>query len=67
MNSVELEVEMKRHGENGGILASVLNISPQTFSAKKNGEKAEFTQKEIATIQERYNLSAERVVEIFFA
>lgn len=67
MNSIELEVEMKRHGENGGVLASALGMTPQTFSAKKNGEKAEFTQGEIAAIQERYKLSSDRVMEIFFA
>lgn len=35
MNSIELEVEMKRHGDTGSVLAKYLNITQQTFSAKK--------------------------------
>lgn len=67
MNSIELEVEMKRYGDTGESLAKALHISAPTFSAKKNGIKAEFTQKEIAFITDRYNLSGDRVLEIFFA
>lgn len=66
MNSIELEVEMKRHGDTGDTLAQFLNMTPQTFSAKKNGIKSEFTQKEISSIKERYELDSERIVEIFF-
>lgn len=66
MNSIELEVEMKRHGDTGGTLAKYLEITQQTFSAKKNGDKAEFTQKEISMIKDRYNLDDSRIVEIFF-
>lgn len=67
MNSIELEVEMKRHGDTGSVLAKYLNITQQTFSAKKNGDKAEFTQKEISMIKSRYELNDSRTVEIFFS
>jgi len=65
MNSVELDVEMKRHGDTGGTLAKALGISQSTFSAKKSG-KSEFSQKEMSIIIERYGLSGERIMEIFF-
>ena len=66
MNVKELKVEMIRHNENGDDLANGLGISRQTLSRKMNN-KAEFTQKEISAIKERYNLMPERVSEIFFA
>lgn len=65
MNKDELKVEMLRHGDNGGSLSEALGIQQATFSNKLNG-KAEFTQGEISTIKERYDLSAERLGEIFF-
>lgn len=67
MNSVELEVEMKRHSDTGQDLAVFLGIAPQTLSNKKKGEDAEFTQSEISAIATRYSLSPERITEIFFA
>lgn len=66
MNSVELEVEMKRHSDTGGMLADYLGISAQTFSAKKHGKNADFTQSEISMIKSRYDLSPDRINEIFF-
>lgn len=65
MNSIELEVEMKRHNDTGQTLAKALGISPATFSKKKNGD-AEFTQKEMKKIIDRYSLSSDRTNEIFF-
>ena len=67
MNIKELKVEMIRHDDNGGDLATALGISRQTLSRKFNSDKTDFTQSEIAKIQKRYNLSGERVSEIFFA
>lgn len=68
MNSKELKVEMLRHGENGDKLASHLGISRQSLSNKiSENNNSEFTQKEISKIIEHYNLSTERVMEIFFA
>lgn len=66
MNSTELEVEMLRNGDSGTDLANAIGIKSPTFSNKKNG-KAEFTQSEIRQIADRYNLSPERIKEIFFA
>ncbi|MBO7357984.1 MAG: hypothetical protein J6U37_05700 [Lachnospiraceae bacterium] len=65
MNSIELDVEMKRHGDTGGTLSKALGISQSTFSLKRSG-KAEFTQREMSVIVTRYNLSGERLLEIFF-
>lgn len=65
MNKIELRVEMVRRNETIEDLAKVLGIVRPTLSAKINGKG--FTQKEIATIKEHYNLSPERVAEIFFA
>ena len=67
MNIKELKVEMLRHDDTGDDLARALGITRQTLSRKIHSEGAEFTQKEIATIQTRYTLSGERVSEIFFA
>lgn len=66
-NSQELRIEMLRHNDTGGMLAKVLGIAHPTFSNKLNNkEGAEFTQKEISLIKDRYNLSSERVDIIFF-
>ena len=39
MNKRLLESKMKMFGDTNGSLAKALGISPQSFSAKKNGEK----------------------------
>lgn len=68
LNKNELEAEMKRHGDTGGTLSKYLGIARSTFSAKINETNgAEFTQGEIASIKQRYSLSADSVVAIFFA
>ena len=67
MNLKELRVEMVRHDDTGGYLAKALGISRQTLSRKFNSNNSDFTQKEMAIIQKRYNLSGERIGEIFFA
>jgi len=68
MNEIELEVEMKRHGDTGAMLIEALGISHPNFIDKKKNKSANgFTQKEIAIIQKRYNLTPERLQEIFFA
>lgn len=67
MNKNKLESVMRLHGDTGTILADHLGIARSTFSAKINETNgAEFTQKEIATIKQRYKLSAQEVDEIFF-
>ncbi len=66
MNAKELKVEMIRNNDTGIELAKALGISRIAFSKKIN-LKTQFTRNEILAIKERYNLSAERVMEIFFA
>lgn len=67
MNKLKLESIMKLNGDTGTSLAEYLGIARSTFSAKINETNgAEFTQSEISMIKERYSLSAEDVVSIFF-
>lgn len=68
MNKRLLESKMKLFGDTIKALAEALNLSPQSISAKKNATNGkEFTQGEIKIIKERYNLTPEEVVLIFFA
>lgn len=68
MNSKELKIEMMRHNETGEHLAKALNISRQTLSNKMSeNNSSDFTQQEIATIKSHYDLTNDRVIEIFFA
>lgn len=67
MNKLKLESVMKLHGDTGTSLAKFLRIARTTFSAKINETNgAEFTQGEIARIKEKYSLSPEDVIAIFF-
>lgn len=67
MNKLKLESVMKLHGDTGTSLAKFLDMSRTTFSAKINETNgAEFTQGEIATIKEKYSLSPDDIVSIFF-
>ena len=63
MSATELRIEMKKHNENAKILADVLDLTPQGFSLKK--KHGRFTPAEIRTIADRYDLSADRICEIF--
>ena len=68
MNSKELKIEMIRHNDNGESLSKAIGISRQTLSNKMSeNHPADFDRAEIAKIKERYNLSNDRVDEIFFA
>lgn len=68
MNKNLLVSKMKLHGDTNAMLASAIGISPQRFSAKLNEyQGAEFTQGEILKIRERYHLTDDEVVNIFFA
>lgn len=66
MNKKELQVEMVRFGDNGDSLAKALGITRSTLSRKMNGI-SDFTYNEMSIIIHRYNLSGERIKEIFFA
>ena len=68
MNKALLKSKMALYSDTGRTLAEALEIAEPTFSAKLNGYNgAEFTQKEIAAIRERYKLTDEEIVAIFFA
>ncbi|MBQ2347016.1 MAG: XRE family transcriptional regulator [Clostridia bacterium] len=67
MNKTELKVEMLRNDETIEDLAKILGITRPTLSAKIHSRNKGFSQKEIAAIRDHYNLSPERVAEIFFA
>jgi len=67
VNKLKLESIMKLNGDTGTSLALFLGIARSTFSAKLNETNgAEFSQKEILAIKEKYNLTADEVVGIFF-
>ena len=67
MNTKELQIEMLRHNETGEHLSKYLGITRQTLSRKMSSENSsDFTQSEIKKIKEHYNLSVERISEIFF-
>lgn len=58
---------MKKYGDNGGQLAKYLGITRGTFSLKLNEKNgAEFTNKEMIKIKERYKLTPDQVDLIFF-
>ena len=67
MNKLKLEAIMKLHGDTGTSLAMYLGIARSTFSMKINETGgAEFTQGDIGRISNKYGLSSEEVVDIFF-
>lgn len=67
MNKRRLESVMRLNGDTGTSLARFLNMARTTFSAKINETNgAEFRQGEISMIKEKYSLSPEDVVLIFF-
>lgn len=67
MNTARMRSIMVLHGDTNAVLASVVGVSPQTFSVKINERNgAEFTQGEMSKIKERYNLSPEEMDDIFF-
>lgn len=68
MNKLRLESVMRIHGDTGTSLAVYLGMARTTFSAKINETNgAEFTQGEISAIKEKYKLTPEDIVNIFFA
>ncbi len=73
MNPDYLKMVMRRHNDSLNDLASALNICRQSlymkmrYVAKGEERKQEFTQSEIRTMTERYNLTPEEIVNIFFS
>jgi len=66
MNVKELKVEMLRHGDTCGELAKALGFSSVSMTSRLKG-KTDFTRTEIEIIRDRYDLSADRIVEIFLS
>lgn len=68
MNKRLFKSKMALYGDSNATLAAAIGISPQRCSAKLNGTNgAEYTQKEIMCIKNRWNLTADEVNSIFFA
>ena len=68
MNGTELLVEMQRHNETREQLSNYLGITRQTLARKMSDDNnSDFTMGEIKKIKEHYNLTIERVDEIFFS
>lgn len=65
MNSLEMKVVMKRNQDTQEKLAEALALPVSGVNARINGS-IEFRSGEMKLIKERYNLSAEDVVNIFF-
>ena len=67
MNKKKLKLIMLKKDDTTIKLAEYLGINRTTLSSKINEYRgAEFTQKEIQMIKERYELSADEIVAIFF-
>lgn len=67
VNKNMLVSKMKLFGDTQETLANFIGVSLSRFNAKLNGtDGAEFTQGEIAKIKEKYNLTDEEVILIFF-
>ena len=67
MNPNKLKSVMVLHGDTQEVLADAIGMSRVTLARKIHGtDGAQFLQKEIQAIKERYNLTAEDVDDIFF-
>lgn len=67
MNKIKLKSVIIANNDTAASLAKFLGIARTTLSAKMNEYRgAEFTQKEIQMMIERYSLSSDDVVAIFF-
>ena len=65
MNSLEMKVAMKRNQDTLEKLAEVLGIQISGVCARVNGH-IDFRISEVEKIRDRYNLSNEELVKIFF-
>ena len=68
MDSLLFKWHVKKNGDTFESLAREMGLHPHTMYMKyrSNNEKQQFTQREIAFIAKRYNLSAEDITAIFF-
>ncbi len=68
MNKALLKAAMAEHGDTQNSLAEAMGISLSRLNAKINERnQAAFNQQEIAFIRDRYKLSNDRAMAIFFA
>ena len=68
MNVNELRAQIARHGDSAKALAKALGMAEATLSCKLNGRRNQcFTQYQIQAIIDRYGLTADDVMLIFFA
>ena len=66
MDANLLRYHIKRNGDTHWKLATAIGIGESTLYRKLQGKDSEFTQSEIKSIVERYNLTADDVLKIFF-
>jgi len=66
MNPNELKAEMKRNDDTQEKLAEALDLSLSGVNDRING-RVEFRRSEINIIRQRYSLSPEDTIRIFFA
>lgn len=69
MDSLLFKWHVKKNKDSLEGLAKAMEMHPHTLYMKYRGgdSKQQFTQREIAFIAKRYNLTADEVVKIFFA
>ena len=66
MDANLLRYHIKRNGDTHRMLAMAIGIGESTLYRKLQGKDAEFTQREIKSIIERYKLTGEEVLKVFF-
>ena len=66
MNTSNLKAAMAKHNDTQEKLAEFLGLQVSGVNARING-RVEFRRSEINAIRERYELSAEETIDIFFA
>ena len=66
MNSNNLKAAMAKHNDTQEKLAEFLGLQVSGINARING-KIDFRRSEINAIRERYGLSPEETIEIFFS
>lgn len=68
MNTLEFRAQMMKHGDQIKDLAEFLKMHPRTLYYKYSGNcnRGQFTLDEVKLIIERYQLTPEEVVRIFF-
>ena len=65
INKTIMRSVMVRHSDTQEKLAEALNLQISGLNARING-KVDFRAREIAKIRDRYNLTSDEVMEIFF-